>query len=105
MHGLTCHLHCGILRATKLLDSSWFTAFVLLTVHNASDLWAGSFLAGPEANLRLVFAAVFNSQGETHQPMLVVCSRLQANMIRLGSGYFISSVYVLCNKSQLGVDS
>ena len=65
VHAFACHLHCGVPRATKPLDGSQITAFVLLTVHNASDSWAGSFLAAPEAILRLLLAASFDSQGET----------------------------------------
>ena len=88
VHGFACHLHCGAPRATKLPDSSWCTASVLLTVHNASDSWAGSFFAGPEASLRLLLAAPFVSEGETPQLMLVVCLMLPvhtANIIRRGS--------------------
>jgi hypothetical protein len=89
VHGFACHQHCGIPRATKLLDSSWCTGIVLLTVYNVSDSWAGSFLAGPEANLTLLLAAPFTSEGETSQLMLVVCwmlpVQLQASIIRLVS--------------------
>ncbi|KAL0043952.1 hypothetical protein WJX82_008536 [Trebouxia sp. C0006] len=72
VHAFACHLHCGVPRATKPLDGSQITAFVLLTVHNASDSWAGSFLAAPEAILRLLLAASFDSQGfpEIHVPGL-----------------------------------
>ena len=89
VHGFACHLHCGVPRATKLLDSSWCTAIDLLTVHTASDLWADSFLAKPEAILRLLLAASFVSDGETPQLMsvlyLMLPVQLQANIIWLRS--------------------
>lgn len=60
------------------------TATFLQTALHGSDLWAGSFLAGLEAILRLSSSALFISEGETHQPMLVVSLmpsvQLQAGM-------------------------
>ncbi len=79
---LTCHLHCGVPRATTFLLNG--TATHLQTAQHGCDVWAGSFLAGPEAILRLPSSALLILEGETHQPMLIVCLmppvQLQDNM-------------------------
>ena len=62
VHGLTCHLHCGVSRATTFLLNSTATLVMLRrkvvalgtqTALHGSNVWAGSFLARPEGNLRL----------------------------------------------------
>ena len=67
VHVLSCHLQCGIPRATCLLDS---TATHLQTAHHGSHLWTGSGLAEPEAIFTLPPAASATSKGETHQLIL-----------------------------------
>ncbi len=71
---LTCHLHCGVPRATTFLLNG--TAAFLQAALHGSDLWAGSGLAGPEAILRTSSSAQLISDCETYQPMLVVCLML-----------------------------